>query len=73
MRASLDLRVSTPQRVRVSVYNVLGQRVAEALDHVVAAGAVPVVIETADLAPGSYVVRVVGETFAETRRITVVR
>ncbi len=73
-RTSLRVATNRTERVRVDVYNMLGQRILVALDQPLAAGeAHSVTIETSHLAAGTYVVRVTGETFAETRRLTVVR
>ena len=73
-RASIDLRVAASQPVTVEVFDALGRRVAVAQDGTVAAGQrLTVDLPTADLAPGVYVVRVAGESFQESRRLTVVR
>ncbi len=50
----------------------LGREVLVVLDGE-ASGAVRLDVDTSRLAPGVYVVRVAGATFAETRRLTVVR
>ena len=72
--STLAVAVETSQRVRVSVYDVLGREAAVAFDGPVAAGASALVtLDLAGLAPGAYVVRVGGETFTEARRLTVVR
>ncbi|MDT0631305.1 T9SS type A sorting domain-containing protein [Rubrivirga litoralis] len=73
-RATLELTVSDPQAVRVTVYDVLGREMAVAFDGAVRPGATArVALGGADLAPGTYVVRVSGEAFAESRRLTVAR
>ena len=62
------------ETVRVAVYDVLGRQVALAHDGTIQAGTrLEVELTGSQLAPGSYVVRVEGETFAETRRLTVSR
>jgi sugar lactone lactonase YvrE len=72
--SALDVSVVESQRVRVSVYDVLGREVAVAFDGPVAAGpSVSVALDAERLAPGVYVVRVAGEAFAEARRLTVAR
>ena len=72
--ARMSLTVSQSEAVSVQVFDALGRRVATVLDDAVAAGATRVVsVPTAALAPGVYVVRVQGDTFAETRRLTVTR
>jgi hypothetical protein len=56
------------------VYDVLGRRVAVLFDGKVDAGETEALRLDADgLASGVYLVRVTGETFAATRRLTVVR
>jgi subtilisin family serine protease len=68
-RASFQLRVQTPQRVRVSLYNVLGQHVQTVHDDVLAANRSHViVIEGSPLASGMYFVRIIGEEFQTTRK-----
>ena len=73
-RASVVLQTAQSEHVRADVFNMLGQRVATVFDGPVVAGeTVSVAIETRGLASGSYVVRIAGESFAESRRLTVVR
>ena len=73
-RSTVTVTVAQAEHVVVEVFNVLGQRVLVALDAPLSAGAsVPVSIDTSQLASGSYVVRVRGASFAEARRLTVVR
>ena len=73
-QATLALRVGTAQRVTATLVDALGRTVATVFDGSLAAGAEqPLVVSTARLSPGLYVVRVQGETFAEARRLTVVR
>lgn len=72
--AGLTLRVARDQRVTAAVYDVQGRRVATAFAGPVRAGVpVEITLDTRGLAPGVYVVRVRGETFAESRRLAVVR
>ena len=72
--AALTLRVPTQQAVRATLLDALGREVAVLLDAEVAPSAgARIAVDTASLAPGVYVVRVEGDTFAETRRFTVVR
>ena len=72
--ARMTLSLTQGQAVSVDVYDALGRRVATVMNDVVAAGAARVVaVPTSGFAPGVYVVRVTGETFAETRRLTVTR
>ena len=70
--ARLALTLASPERVRAAVYDALGREVAVLADGEMQ-GAAELRIDTARLAAGVYVVRVEGETFAETRRLTVVR
>ena len=70
--ARVSLTVDAPQHVRADLLDALGRRVAVVLD-----GAVDsmrdLLIETRGLAPGVYVLRVAGDTFAGSRQITVAR
>jgi hypothetical protein len=73
-RTELSLRAGAAQRVRADVFDTLGRRVATLFDGDVAAGeSRALVLDGGVLAPGAYVVRVSGETFSETRRVTIVR
>lgn len=70
----LDVRAAAPERVAADVFDALGRRVLRAFDGPVGPGASEAVsVDTAGLAPGLYVVRVVGETFREARRFVVAR
>ena len=70
----LDVRPASPERVAADVFDALGRRVLRAFDGPVPSGASETLsVDTAGLAPGLYVVRVVGETFRETRRFVVAR
>ena len=73
--ASAQVAFSTPrsERVTVRVYDALGRLVATAFDGPTAGASETRVALPARLAPGTYVVRVAGETFASTRPLTVVR
>ncbi len=71
--ARLGLRVDASERVTATVFDALGRQVAVAFDGVVAAGAEQPVPLPSDLAPGVYVVRVQGVTFAESRQFVVTR
>ncbi len=73
-RSTLTLRVDAAQTVRVTLVDALGREVAVVFEGSVAPGTDAVLtLDTARLAPGAYVVRVQGETFAESRRVTVAR
>ena len=72
--AALTVSVAQAQAVRVSLYDVLGRLVATPFDGALEAGtSARVALDASALAPGLYVVRVAGETFAETQRVTVAR
>ncbi|MEM1056493.1 MAG: T9SS type A sorting domain-containing protein, partial [Bacteroidota bacterium] len=69
--ARLELRLLEETDVQVSVYDVLGRRVAEVQDGVLAAGVHTVEVPVAALAPGTYVVRVDGSGLGKSRQLTV--
>jgi hypothetical protein len=71
---TIDLTAREAQRVEVALYDMLGRRVATLFDGEVAASeAERLTLSGRGLASGVYVVRVVGERFRATRRVTVVR
>jgi hypothetical protein len=70
---TMKLTVSESQPVRVTVYNTLGQRVQTVLDREVSADQpLDLQLDAQDLASGMYVVRVEGEAFETTRKVTLV-
>lgn len=71
--ARLVLSLSQPERVVATVYDALGRSVQTLLDGVSVNGNVTLTVGADRLAPGLYVVRVVGETFAESARLVVAR
>ncbi|MEM8600980.1 MAG: T9SS-dependent M36 family metallopeptidase [Bacteroidota bacterium] len=72
--ATFTLQVATAQDVSVVVYDVLGRQVAALHDGALAAGALHrFEVDGRALASGAYVLRVQGEDFAETRRLTLVK
>jgi hypothetical protein len=71
--ARVTLSLDAPQSVRVSVVDVLGRTVAVLHEGSLAAGATPLAVPTDGLAPGVYVIRAEGETFRQTRTLTVAR
>lgn len=71
-RTTLTLTLGAPQRVRAVVLDALGREVAVLLDGE-ASGVRELSVDTSRLAQGMYIVRVAGASFAETRRLTVVR
>lgn len=73
-RAALDLTIDRAQHVTVAVYDLLGRRVAELFNGQLAAGrTLPLVFEAKALPAGLYVIQARGDTFSETRRVTLVR
>lgn len=71
--ARLQLTVRETQPVRAAVYDVLGREVA-VLHEGTLDGQTPTTLRTKSTLPaGTYFVRVQGDTFASTRRLTVVR
>ena len=73
-RSAIEVDVVEAEAVRVAVYDVLGRQVALVHDGPLAGGtSTRLVLGGRRLAPGAYVVRVDGETFSATRRLTVTR
>ena len=73
-RTQLDVTVRETQRVTVTVYDVLGRRVATAYDGMVEGSeSVTVTFSARGLASGVYFYRVQGERFRATERMTLVR
>jgi hypothetical protein len=73
-QARLPITVQTQQHVSVAIYDVLGRRVKTVRDGVLdAQDTESVRLPTRGLASGAYFVRVRGESFVETRRLTVVK
>jgi hypothetical protein len=73
-RAQFTLEVAEAQAVTVAVYDVMGRTVATLHDGVLAGGTRHTFeVDGRALASGVYLVRVAGEQFAETRRMTLLR
>jgi len=73
-RASLDVTVRKSQPVTVRLYDVLGRRVRTVLDETMSAQRTRTLrVRTADLSSGVYFIRVRGDDFSTTHRMTVVR
>ncbi len=73
-RATVGLRIAQAQNVRVEVFNTLGQRVAVLHDGALAAETPHrFTLDSADLASGTYLYVVTGETFREEGQMTLVR
>jgi hypothetical protein len=76
VRATLRVGVRDAQNVRAEVYDMLGRRIAVLYDGRLDAGQTHMLlIDTAalQLTSGVYLIRIAGESFAETQRMTVVR
>ena len=72
--ATLDVAVRRAQDVEVALYNVLGQRVATAYRGTLPGEKTkPIRLDASTLSSGVYFVRVDGEEFTATKRVTVVR
>ncbi len=72
--ATFRFTVATEQTVRADLVNVLGQVVATLYQGNAAAGEMQTVrIDGASLPSGTYVVRLVGETFSQTQRVTLLK
>ncbi len=73
-RATMTLTVAEPQTIRAEVYDLAGRRVAVLFDGPAAAGSpVALRVDGEDLPAGLYLVRVTGEHFTTTRRLSLVR
>ncbi|MEM8600541.1 MAG: T9SS type A sorting domain-containing protein [Bacteroidota bacterium] len=73
-RATVGLRVAQAQDVRVEVFNAIGQRVAVLHEGALAAETpYRFTLESQDLASGTYLYVVTGETFKDEGRMTLVR
>ncbi|MDX1419467.1 MAG: T9SS type A sorting domain-containing protein, partial [Rubricoccaceae bacterium] len=73
-RVAFTLEVAEAQQVAVGVHDALGRRVSVLHDGPMASGAVHrLVFDGSDLPAGVYVVRAVGERFADTRVVSLVR
>ena len=66
------LTLESPQSVRVTLSDARGREVSD-LFRGLAMGEMQIDVDVSGLTPGVYVVRVEGETFAESRTVTVVR
>ena len=72
--ATVEVRADAAQRIVAEVYDTVGRRVGASVERALGAGeSVDLSLDVHGLSPGLYVVRVAGETFTQTRRITVVR
>ncbi|MEL6772932.1 MAG: T9SS type A sorting domain-containing protein, partial [Bacteroidota bacterium] len=71
--ATLAVQVAESQEASVTVYDVLGRAVVSGAVALRGGSEERLDVDVSGLPAGTYVVRVVGESFAETRRLTVVR
>lgn len=69
----LVLSLGQPETVTATVYDALGRAVQALLTGERVLGELTLTVDAGALAPGLYVVRVVGETFAESARLVVTR
>lgn len=73
-QATLPVTVSETQRVQVILYDMLGRRIATVHDGEISGQDTrPIQLDTGGLASGTYFVRVRGQGFVATERLTVVR
>ncbi|MDQ7040912.1 MAG: T9SS type A sorting domain-containing protein [Rhodothermus sp.] len=70
-QVSVIVQVPKPERLRLSVYNLLGQEVARLLDGLVAAGTHHIRWIVADLPSGLYFLRLEGSQHIDTRSLVV--
>ncbi|MEO1077753.1 MAG: T9SS type A sorting domain-containing protein, partial [Bacteroidota bacterium] len=71
--ATLAVQVAESQEASVTVYDVLGRAVVSGAVALRGGSEERLDVDVSGLPAGTYVVRVAGESFAETRRLTVVR
>lgn len=71
--ATLVLTTESAERIEVSVYDILGRRVARLHDGPLATGTHPFALDAAALTAGLYIVRASSPSGTATRRVTVVR
>jgi len=67
----IELEVATTQHVKAEVFNMLGQRVATVFEGTAPVGRSVLPVNGANLVPGIYLVRVVGDDFSTARRFVV--
>ncbi len=72
--ASFTLGVRQSQRVRLEVFDMLGRRVAHLFDGVIPAGTTQAFsLDGSSLPGGTYIYRVTGETFSQSRSATIIK
>ena len=72
-RAQVRLTVKESQSVTVAVYDILGRRVGMPFDQTLAARSERAIQVGEDLPSGTYLIRVKGEQFTATERLTIVK
>jgi hypothetical protein len=73
-RFTVDLRIAREQHVRIEAFDVLGRRVALLFEGVVAGGAnQEISLRLADQPGGIYIIRISGDDFSLTERVTRLR
>jgi hypothetical protein len=75
-RATIQVAVREAQHIRADVYDMLGRRIAVLHDGRLPAGqmhSLSIDTDAMRLTSGAYLIRITGDTFAETQRFTVVR
>lgn len=73
-QARFSVTVADPQQVTVTMYNVIGQRVATIYDRSVPANERQnIQVRARNRSSGVYILRVEGEKFSDTQRMTIVR
>ncbi|MEP0547299.1 MAG: right-handed parallel beta-helix repeat-containing protein [Rhodothermales bacterium] len=70
---SVSLALGRSQRVEVTVYDVLGRRVARLHDGPLAAGHHALAFDASRLGAGLYLIRAIGDGFSAAQRVTTVR
>jgi|GEM_PF-5295824 len=74
VRTNFTLSIRKAQHVRVDVYDMLGRRVAALFDGTIPASSVQAFsLDGTTLSGGTYLYRVTGETFSESRTVTMVK
>lgn len=72
-RATVEFETPNESNVRIEMFDLLGRRVAMLVDETLSDGRHSVQMNVAHLASGIYLIRMQAGSFADTRRVTVVR
>jgi hypothetical protein len=70
---TVEFGVERSQQIRLAVFDMLGREVAVLADDVVPAGTFTAELDATDFAPGTYVIRLEGQSGVATRVTTVIR